>query len=135
MVGITNPMLGRTLPSIEGADGIPLPDIAHDYRRCIGAYIQKRREELRMTQRELGELVGVGPKAISAIEVGRQSPSPELSEEFAHALGLDPKWFGEFLFRWTNPWLYSMIHPENEEVRRDIARFPRRQTYRRPKEQ
>ncbi len=48
--------------------------------------IKERRAELKMTQAQLAELVGVGQSTISEIESGRHQPTIELALLIARAL-------------------------------------------------
>lgn len=57
------------------------------FMTTIGEVIKERREALRMTQRQLGSLVGVTHQHIGAIERGHVSmPGPELMGKLADAL-------------------------------------------------
>lgn len=49
-------------------------------------HIKERRAELKMTQAQLAELVGVGQSTISEIESGRHQPTIELALLIARAL-------------------------------------------------
>jgi transcriptional regulator with XRE-family HTH domain len=55
----------------------------------IGQKIKRERLSHDMTQRILAEKVGVGAPHISKIEAGRESPSDELLQKIAEALGCD----------------------------------------------
>jgi hypothetical protein len=65
--------------------------------------------------------------AISAIELGRNSVPPEQVEELAEVLALDKKAFAKFLLRYSNPWLFSMLWPD-ELPRNAIGEIPERIT-------
>lgn len=55
----------------------------------IGSTIQKRRQELGLTQKELSLLVGIGINTLLAIERGNGNPSLKKIEKVADALGLE----------------------------------------------
>jgi y4mF family transcriptional regulator len=48
-----------------------------DFGESIGRFVRDRRKAARMTQRELGELAGVGTRFVSELERGK--PSVRLS--------------------------------------------------------
>lgn len=54
----------------------------------VGARVRERRKELRLTQQQLGERVGVTRVWIRYIELGQGAMSPELQERLAQALDL-----------------------------------------------
>ena len=59
--------------------------------------IKKRRKEKRLTQVDLGLLVGVSQVYISQFETGGLSPSEKQIKEIAKILGLDPETLNEEL--------------------------------------
>lgn len=102
-------------------------DVAHDYRRTVGAWIQHHRSDKDLTQKELGDLIGVGPTAISAIELGRGSIPPERYEVLATVLGIPLETFGMTMLRYTNPWCYAMIFgKDDKKLRDDLETIPTR---------
>ena len=117
MKAFTQPFQGRVT-----ADS----DTAFEYRRKVGLFIKDHREALGLTQRELGEQVGVINTAISAIELGRNPIPPERFEAFATALKVDPKAFGEFLLEWTNPWLFTLIYGKRRAAKHHLNEIPSR---------
>ncbi len=62
-----------------------------------GEWIRRERKRLRLTQRELGEQVGVTDGYLSHVEQELRVPSLELAVALAHALGLSPGDQGRFL--------------------------------------
>lgn len=54
--------------------------------RVISKRIKKRRNELRMTQEDLAEKVGVSRVYVGYVEQGRNTPSLEILEKIAKAL-------------------------------------------------
>ena len=59
-----------------------------DEQVSLGQRIRKRRQNLKMTQRELGEALGITPQHVSAIEQGKWSPSLTLLPKLAEELGV-----------------------------------------------
>ena len=101
-------------------------DIGYDYRRKVGARVRELREGAELTQRQLGDLVGVTNNAISAIELGRNPIPPERYRDFANALQVDPKEFGGFLLEYTDPWLFELIHGRRRAAKHDLGTIPER---------
>lgn len=66
-------------------------------RMKIGDRIRQRREELNLSQDQLGALVGVGQTAVAAWEVGRNSPKNPTVALLSRALQTTPNWllFGQ----------------------------------------
>ena len=89
-------------------------ETAHSLRAEMGAYIRELRDAKGMTQAELAEAVGLRWYTnIGAIEIGRNSLPPERYMDFARALGVDPKEFGERILQTTDPWAYAMLFAKN----------------------
>jgi transcriptional regulator with XRE-family HTH domain len=57
---------------------------------ALGQTIRARREQTRMTQGELADLVGMSRASVTNIELGRQSVLVDQLCRFAHALGVEP---------------------------------------------
>ncbi len=73
--------------NVEEEEPEEIEDILELRHRIVGAMLRQAREEARMTQRELAELVGRSPGRISAYEYGKRPiPVAEL-EIMAEALG------------------------------------------------
>ncbi|AGA67589.1 putative transcriptional regulator [Desulfitobacterium dichloroeliminans LMG P-21439] len=51
-------------------------------------HVKRLREERGLTQKELGEKVGVSRQAINAIEMGKFDPSIWLAYDLAHYFGI-----------------------------------------------
>ena len=101
-------------------------DVGYDYRRKVGNYVKQHRERIGITQRELGDLVGVTNNAISAIELGRNPIPPERYRDFAGALQVDPEVFGLFLLEYTDPWLFELIYGKRRAAKHDLGSIPAR---------
>lgn len=123
MATLTYPMARRTGHSARAAE--PSRDFGAEYRRVIGNYIADKRIARGMTQLQLAKHLGMRDTAVSAIELGRNSLSPERVEDVANALELNKRAFGKFVLRYTNPWLFSLIFP-NELSREAIGQLPER---------
>lgn len=54
----------------------------------FGQWIRRWRRTLRLTQTELGDLVGLSGAMIRKIEAGERRPAPDVAARFAQALGL-----------------------------------------------
>lgn len=52
----------------------------------FGENVKKRREELKMTQEQLAEKVGVSFQFISFVETGRKTPNVNFGRDLAKAL-------------------------------------------------
>lgn len=105
----------------------PGRDFGLEYRREMGAYIRHLRLERGMTQIELGEALGMGMTAVSAIETGRNSLPPELVEACAEALKVPVKEFAKVFLRWTNPWMYKIFVDDHDpRLLQDLASMPTR---------
>lgn len=47
--------------------------MGHDFGQEIGAFVRSRRKASKLSQRELGELAGVGTRFVSELERGKPS--------------------------------------------------------------
>src|SRR4051812_6176905 len=109
MARIVRPMQDRNTSDPSASRGMGL---AYQYRAKIGMRIRSMRLDANMTQRELGDLLGVGETSISALESGRSSVSPERYEDLRRIFSLKPAEWGRFLLRYTDPWLFVMLFGE-----------------------
>ena len=66
-------------------------------QELLGACIKEIRKLLSLSQEQLAETIGLDSKFISKIEVGRSSPSLEIMESIASALGVEIKDLFEFV--------------------------------------
>ncbi len=119
MAAITKPMMNRK----RGAIGADLDqDIAYDYRRRIGRWVRENRLRLDLTQAALGDVLGMGHTAVSALELGRSVISPERYAALADLFGLPRSEVGKFLLRYTNPWIYALIYGERSaDLKSDLS--------------
>jgi len=65
-------------------------------KQLLGIRIKELRKSRNFSQQKLAEIVGIGPKHLSRIEVGKSFPSLETLEKLAIALDLELKDFFEF---------------------------------------
>lgn len=65
-------------------------------KELLGARIKELRKKRVMTQDDLAEEIGVDPKHLSRIEVGRSYPSLDALERIATALRVDIRDFFDF---------------------------------------
>ena len=54
--------------------------------KALGKIIQRRRKELKLTQEELAEKIGISRVYMGFVEQGRYAPSVEVIEKLARAL-------------------------------------------------
>lgn len=113
MARITKPMMDR---GGEGGDGA---DLAYVYRRKVGNRVRQMRLDADMTQRQLGDHLDIGETAISALELGRSTVSPERYGQLAELFGLDKAEWGKWLLRYTDPYLYALLF--NDEIDAQLA--------------
>jgi transcriptional regulator with XRE-family HTH domain len=125
MATLTYPMARRTGKTARSGEASR--DFGFEYRRHVGDYIVKNRIARGLTQFQLGHALGMRDTAISAIELGRNSVPPERAEKLAEVLALDKKAFAKFLLQHSNPWLFSMLWPD-ELPRNAIGQIPERIT-------
>jgi transcriptional regulator with XRE-family HTH domain len=107
MAKITNPLAGRKQGRRGHGTNLGLVN-----RRLFGEYLADMRLKRGLTQKELGKALGMTDTAISATELGRNSLSPERYRQTADALGVGRKQFARTLLRFYDPWLFSMLYPE-----------------------
>ena len=72
-------------------------------KRLLGARIKELRRIKGLSQEKIAEIVGVDPKHISRIEVGKSYPSIDTLEKIAAALGMELKDFFEFAHHLKSP--------------------------------
>lgn len=65
-------------------------------KSLLGARIKELRKSRVMSQEQLAEKIGVDPKHLSRIEVGRGYPSLDTLEQIANALNVEMKLLFEF---------------------------------------
>lgn len=63
-------------------------EVAVEARKMVASHLKKRREELKMTQDELAEKMGIKKAAISRMENGLYPPSLDMFFEWCHHLNL-----------------------------------------------
>lgn len=81
-----------------------------DLRREAGQWLQKEREKLKLSQRDLAKLLDVQYYTfVSQIENGRGRIPPERYQSWASALGMDPKEFVKEVLRYYEPSTYEIL--------------------------
>ena len=65
-------------------------------KKLLGKNIKDRRIQLQLTQEELAEKIGISPKSLSQIELGKNFVSAENLEAICTALGTSPKVLFDF---------------------------------------
>lgn len=71
-------------------------------KELLGARIKELRRAKGLSQNKLSEKIGIDPKHLSRIEVGKGYPSLDTLEKTAQALGADMRDFFEFVEPGTN---------------------------------
>ncbi len=72
-------------------------------RQMLGGRIKELRRLRNLSQEQVAERVGIDPKHLSRIEVGRGFPSLQTLEKLARVLNVDLKDFFEFAHRDGSP--------------------------------
>lgn len=125
----------KTLNNPLAGHGDDLRDMAYEYRRAAGIRLRAIREAAGLTQRELATAMDIVPTAVSAWETGRIALAPERYARFADVFDLEHIDFAKEMLRWTNPWLYVMIFPNDataQDVREELASISERYINRLP---
>lgn len=65
-------------------------------KELLGGRIKELRKQRGLTQDQLSEIIGIDPKHVSRIEVGRSFPSLDTLEKIASALNVEFKDFFEY---------------------------------------
>ncbi len=130
MATTRRPLMGRTG---RGAASTDLArDLTYGYRRKMGAWFQDQRIKAGMTQAQVGNSLGIWATAVSSIEMGRNSISPELYEPICSLFGLDRAEFGKMILRHYDPQLYACIYGTCEKaLKEDLQRLGNRFSTRR----
>jgi transcriptional regulator with XRE-family HTH domain len=90
------------------------PDV-QKLRRAAGEWLRYLREQKGLSQRDLAKLVGADYYTfISQLETGRGRVPPDRCEDWAKALGVDPKTFVKTLLRYYDPVTYDILFNEEE---------------------
>lgn len=63
-----------------------MTDVARAKWASFGAKLREYRDDAGLTQKDLGEAIGVSPQAIARLEKGESSPSWETAVKLAEAL-------------------------------------------------
>lgn len=121
MAAVTKPLMHRKLDQRNSELD---PTIGYEYRRHVGKYIKEHRLEAGLTQQQLGDHLGFRNTHISAIELGSHSLSPEHYESIAKLFGIPPKEMGEFMLRYTNPFIYALLFGKKKnDLKEDLGRL------------
>lgn len=80
--------------------------MGNDELAKIGRELKRRRVAARLTQRQLGDLVGRTPQSISGYELGDDAPAPDIIEALDSALEAG----GDLLAR------YGLALPERSDI-------------------
>jgi transcriptional regulator with XRE-family HTH domain len=81
-----------------------------DLRRTAGHWLKELRERRGLSQRQLAALVGVEYYTfISQLETGRGRIPPDRYQQWAEALGVEPKEFVLTLMKYYDPVTYGIL--------------------------
>jgi transcriptional regulator with XRE-family HTH domain len=119
--GKARPMMRRSSARGEGDD--LAADLLRAYQQMIGRRLRDLREDRGLTQEDVaGELEPpVRAASVSSWEAGRLALSPERYEQIADLYRVNRAEFGQFMLRYTNPWLYALLYGRKEaELKRDL---------------
>lgn len=130
-MAIDRPMQGRTgtAKNVRVSSSDAHAAMAAKYRLKIGQFVRQLRVGAQMTQTEMGQVIGgVCHTQVSSIENGRNSLPPEQYDALVQHFGLNREEFGEFILRYTNPWLYGLIYGTDYDrsLSRDLSHTPHR---------
>ena len=98
----------------------PQQSAVHDVqklRREAGKWLKELRENRKLTQRQLAELVGIDYYTfVSQLEVGRGRIPPDRYERWANALGVEPAVFVQHLLKYYDPETYRLLFGQTESM-------------------
>ena len=81
-----------------------------ELRREAGRWLKQRREEARLSQRDLAAKVGAEYYTfISQLETGRGRIPPDRYEAWASALGIEPRLFVTEILKYYDPITYRLL--------------------------
>jgi transcriptional regulator with XRE-family HTH domain len=80
-------------PAFPAMQAIAVDDATHRYRRRIGQNILLMREMLGLSQRELGDRMGIDRRQIVRWEAGEWAPNAKSFERLERATGYPREWF------------------------------------------
>ena len=94
----------------------PASPAVQTLRREGGRWLRSKREAAGLSQRQLAGKVGSEYYTfISQIEAGRGRIAPDRYQDWAGALGLDPRIFVTELMRFYDPVTFSILFPETRK--------------------
>ncbi len=89
---------------------------AQSLRRHAGRWLKQKREERKLSQRQLAELVGLEYYTfVSQLETGRGRIPAERYADWTGALGMPPRDFVYVLMRFYDPITFALLFPEAED--------------------
>lgn len=89
----------------------------------IGAQIRKHRKAKKMTQKELGSLLGVGHTTVSSYEVGRIAPDQDMIFELANIFGVKVDELFPDSYVEPNDTLEKALYLANNSLDKDQSEF------------
>lgn len=85
-------------------------------KELLGARIKELRKGRKLSQEELAELIGIEPRHMSRIEVGKSYPSLDRLERIAIALNVDLRDFFDFVHLEARPVNVNQINDMLKEM-------------------
>jgi transcriptional regulator with XRE-family HTH domain len=96
-------------------------------QELLGARIKELRKAKKLSQEELAELIGIEPRHMSRLEVGKSYPSLDRLERIAKALDADLKDFFDFTHLEARPvnieQINGLMNEMSDEDLKKVARI------------
>lgn len=92
-------------------------------KNLLGARIKEIRKNKGLSQEQLAENVGIDPKHLSRIEVGKNYPSINTLEKIADSLDIEIKELFEFMHHMSSKELIESLNKLTKETNEDNLRL------------
>ena len=92
-------------------------------RKLLGARIKEVRKSKGLSQEQLSEKIGIDPKHLSRIEVGKSYPSINTLQKIAHELEVEIKDLFEYMHHMKNKELIEALNKLIKEANEDNLRL------------
>jgi transcriptional regulator with XRE-family HTH domain len=84
--------------------------------------LKKYRQECRMTQKQIADILGISQQAYAQYESGKRSPKIETTHRIATALKIPPYWIDSELVPWNDPY----YNPAQKVMESDLPEWAKR---------